>query len=57
MAKADVNDWQAVQYVDPRTPLLGRWGPRLVMAGMRSRTLIDRGGLWFQGTDGTSEYV
>jgi len=58
MAKAGVKDWQAVQYlVIPEGLLLGNWGPCLVMAGMRSQTVIDQDGLWFQGADGTCEYV
>jgi hypothetical protein len=58
MAKAGVDDWQAVQYVViPEGLLLGKWGSCLVMAGMQSRTLIDQNGLWFEGTDGTSEYA
>jgi hypothetical protein len=58
MAQAGVKDWQTVQYlVVPDDLLLGKLGRCLVMAGMRSRTLIDEEGLWFEGTDGTREYV
>ena len=58
MDKAGVKDWHAVQYVViPEGLLLGNWGQCLVMAGIRSQTLIDHDGLWFQGTDGTNEYV
>jgi hypothetical protein len=59
MAKAGVEDWQAVQYlVIPDELMLGNLGACLVMAGMRrSQTLIDREGLWFQGNDGVTAYV
>jgi hypothetical protein len=58
MATAGVRDWQAVQYVVlPEGLLLGQWGACLALAGMRSQTLIDQEGLWFEGTDGTNEYV
>jgi hypothetical protein len=58
MAKASVDDWQAVQYfVMPEGLLLGKWGSCVVLAGMRSQMLIDQDGLWFQGTDGRTEYV
>jgi hypothetical protein len=58
MTKAKVQDWQAVQYfVVPDDLLLGKRGRCLTMAGMRSWTVIDEGGLWFGGTDGTSEYA
>jgi hypothetical protein len=59
MAKAGVKDWHAVQYlVIPDNLMLGDMGACLVMAGMRrNQTLIDQDGLWFQGNDGTMEYV
>jgi hypothetical protein len=59
MAKAGVKDWQDVQYlVIPDDLMLGDVGTCLVMAGMRrNQTLIDQDGLWFQGNDGTREYV
>jgi hypothetical protein len=58
MAKAGVKDWQAVRYVVvPEGLLLGKWGTCLALAGMRSRTLIDQAGLWFEGADGRTEYV
>ncbi len=59
MAKAGIKDWHAVQYlVIPGNLMLGDMGACLVMAGMRrSQTLIDQDGLWFQGNDGTMEYV
>ena len=59
MAKAGVKDWQEVQYVViPDDLMLGELGRCLVLAGMRrSQTLIDQDGLWFQGNDGTREYV
>ena len=59
MAKAGVEDWQAVQYlVIPDGLMLGDIGACLVLAGMRrSQTLIDQDGLWFQGNDGTREYL
>jgi hypothetical protein len=58
MAKAGVKDWPAVQYVVfPEGLLLGKWGACVVLAGMRSQTLIDQTGLWFQGTDGRTKYI
>jgi hypothetical protein len=58
IATAGVKDWQAVQCVVLlEALLLGKWGACLALAGMRSQTLIDREGLWFQGTDGRTEYV
>jgi hypothetical protein len=58
MAKAGVKAWRAVQYVVmPDDLLLGTWGACLALAGLPSRTLIDQDGLWFEGTDGRTEYV
>ena len=59
MAKAGVKDWQAIQYVPiPDALMLGNLGACLVLAGMRrNQMLIDQDGLWFQGNDGTREYV
>jgi hypothetical protein len=59
MAQAGVKDWQAVQYlVIPDNLMLGDLGTCVVLAGIRrSQMLIDEGGLWFQGNDGTREYV
>jgi hypothetical protein len=59
MARAGVKDWQAFQYVViPDDLMLGELGRCLVLAGMRrSQTFIDEDGLWFQGNDGTREYV
>jgi hypothetical protein len=59
LANAGTKDWQAVQYLMiPDGLMLGELGRCLVMAGMRrNQMLIDQDGLWFQGTDGTSEYV
>jgi hypothetical protein len=58
MTTAGFKDWQAVQDVGVREDLLlGKWGSCVVLAGMRTQTLVDQVGLWFQGTDGRTEFV
>jgi hypothetical protein len=58
MAKAGVKEWQAVQYlVVPDDLLLGNIGRCIVLAGMRSSTVvIDEQGLCFQGRDDRYQY-
>jgi hypothetical protein len=58
IAKAGVKEWQAVQYVVvPDDLLLGKIGRCLVLAGLRSSTVvIDEVGLWFRGKDDTRQY-
>jgi len=55
VAMAGVKEWNQVRSL--LIPKTLRFNGCLVLAGMRSHTLVDEDGLWFEGTDGTNSFV
>ncbi len=52
---AGVKEWNQVRWL--WIPETLRFNGCVVLAGMRSHTLVDEDGVWFEGTDGTNSFV